>query len=197
MEQQTIIFLGPQGSGKGTQVQLLKDYLTLQDPSRPIIHIDMGAELRKFVSGGGYTQDAVDASLKRGELQPVFLTGYLVAKAFIDGLKGNEHVIVDGFPRTLENLMFFNSGVSFYKRLHPTLLYVNVSDEEAIKRLIKRGRYDDTEDNIRKRLQWTRDQVMPTVEQFRANPDYRCLEINGEQSVEDVQKEIITKLGLV
>lgn len=195
MNQLTAIFLGPQGSGKGTQVGLLKDYLAKHDPERPVMHLDMGASLREFGKSGGYTQELVHASLLRGELQPAFLSSYLMAKFFVENLKGDEHLVIDGFPREIVQAEIFDTAMRFYKR-EPFLLLINISDDEAVARLLKRGRADDTEESIRHRLSWSRAQVMPTVEAYRKNPLYRVMDVDGARPVEEVHQDILRKLGL-
>ena len=196
MQPQTIIFLGPQGSGKGTQVELLKTFLKNADPARTIAHLEMGAELRKFAGEGGYTQELTQGILDRGEMVPAFLSSHLMSKFLIGNLKGDEHLFVDGFPREPKQAAIFDTAITFYKRPNPTLLFVNISDNEAVVRLLKRGRHDDTEESIRNRLAWSREQVMPTIENYRANPLYRFVEINGEQTPEQVHADVLKALGL-
>ena len=171
VEQQTVIFLGPQGSGKGTQVQLFKKFLTDTDSDRPIVHMEMGAALRRFsaVENSGYTQDLVRASLARGEFQPAFISSYLMAQIFIEQMQGNEHFIVDGFPREPIQAAIFDTAMDFYKRDPRIILNVIVSEEESLRRLLARGRNDDTEAGIRERLRWNREQVMPMIENYRSN----------------------------
>ncbi len=193
MEQQTIIFLGPQGSGKGTQVGLLQNFLK-QNDSRDVVYLEVGATLREFGAEAGYTQELVGASVKRGELQPGFISGYLASKFLIENLHGNEHLIVDGFPRNEENWMTLVSAFDFYKRERPTVVYINISDEEAVKRLLLRNRSDDTEEGIRKRLAWSHKQAAPIIEHFRSHSSYSVLDIDGERSIEVIHKDIIDKL---
>lgn len=196
MEQQTIILLGPQGSGKGTQVQLLAQYLEKKDAGRPVYHFSVGELLRQFGSEGGYTEDRVNTSLLRGEMQPGFISSYLVARYFIVNLKGNEHIIIDGYPRSPENLVNFDSAMDFYGRMLPTLVYLNIPDEESVTRLLKRGRSDDTEEGIRKRLAWTKEQFAPTIEHFTNNPKYRFLEVDGLGTIDEVHARILNVLNL-
>ena len=194
VEQQTIIFLGPQGSGKGTQVELLQEFLK-EGGKREVLYLEVGAALRAFGAQPGPTQEMVGASLKRGELQPGFISGYLAAKFFIENLHLDSHLLVDGFPRNEENWMTLVSAMSFYKRA-PTLVYLHISDEEAVKRLLLRKRYDDTVEGIKKRLAWSHAQVLPIVEHFRTQPEYRLLDIDGERSIEEIHTDIVTQLGL-
>jgi len=192
---QTTIFLGPQGSGKGTQAKLLKEYLERNDSVHSVRYLEMGRSLREFGESGGYTQQLVHESLLRGELQPAFLSSYLMAKFFIEEVKGEEHIVVDGFPRELVQANIFDTAIEFYKR-KPVLLYVNVPDEEAVARLLKRGRNDDTEEGIRHRLSWSRVQMMPTIEAYKNNALYRVVEINGAQEREAVHQNILKALSL-
>ena len=71
------------------------------------------------------------------------------------------------------------------------VVHLDITDEEAMKRLLARKRYDDTEAAIRERLQWYKAEVVPAVEYYREKG--RLVEINGEQSVEAVHQEIVEK----
>lgn len=198
MNQQTVIFLGPQGSGKGTQVQLFKKFLQDNDPERPVVHMEMGAALRQFSSAenSGFTQDLVRASLARGEFQPAFISSYLMARIFIEQMRGNEHFIVDGFPREPKQAAVFDTAMDFYKRDPRYILNVIVSEEESVKRLLARGRNDDTEAGIRERLRWNREQVTPMIEMYRSNEAYTVIDIEGVGDVDEIHREILKVLGL-
>ena len=196
MESLTVIFAGPQGSGKDTQVALLKNYLTHHD-STPVVHFDAVTELRAFAHEGGYTQDIVEKSLMRGELQPMFVLAHAMSRFFITLLKGNEHLLVSGFPRSDDQMMLFESAISFYKRKQPVLLYLVVPEEVSVERLMKRGRSDDTEESIRKRLHWNQEQTLPVMKAFQKNPLYRYIEIDGTASIEAIHAEILKQLNLV
>ena len=196
VNQLTVIFAGPQGSGKDTQVSLLKTYLEKNDPARPTIHFDAGTALRVFAAHKGYTQEKVDASLKRGELQPMFVLADVMSEFFISNIKGDEHLLVSGFPRREDQQMLFDSAMDFYWCERPTLLFLSLPEEESLRRLLKRGRNDDTEAGIRERLRWTQSQTLPVLEKFRTNPKYRYIEIDGNRTIEDIHADILGKLNL-
>ncbi len=196
MELQTIIFLGPQGSGKGTQVELLAQFLEKNDPARPTFHFSVGELLREFGLETGYTEARVHQSLLGGNMQPSFISSYLVARFFIRHLEGKEHLIIDGYPRSPENNVSFDSAMDFYGRKTPTLIYLTLPDEEAVTRLLKRGRNDDTEEGIRKRLAWTKEQFSTTIEHFQNNPAYRFMEVDGLGTIEEVHGRVLTALEL-
>ncbi|HEX8993640.1 MAG TPA: nucleoside monophosphate kinase, partial [Candidatus Paceibacterota bacterium] len=132
MELQTIVFLGPQGSGKGTQVELLAKFLEQNDPAHPTFHFSVGELLREFGLETGYTEARVHESLLGGNMQPSFISSYLVARFFIRHLEGREHLILDGYPRSPENIVSFDSAMQFYGRVQPTLIYLTLPDEESV-----------------------------------------------------------------
>ena len=71
----TIIFIGPQGSGKGTQIEKLDAVLTEKDPSRDTIDFQTGRRFRALaMKGEGYTEEHVAQTLDSGVLQPLFLS---------------------------------------------------------------------------------------------------------------------------
>ena len=87
-----------------------------------------------------------------------------------------------------------HSVFDFYKLLKPQVIYLNVGTDWATKHLLIRGRHDDNVQDIDNRLKWFDDEVLPTVEFYRKNKYYDFHEINGEQSVEAVRKEIVAKV---
>ena len=197
MQQQTIIFLGPQGCGKGTHAEMLEAYLAKTDPARGVLYFSAGKQLRAFVEQKNYTADLNRSIIAAGGLLPTFLSVHVFSEQLMREMKGNEHLIVDGFPRTEDQVPLLDSAMRFYKREMPTVVYINISDEEAVKRLIKRGRADDTESAIRTRLAWTREHMEPILAWFKANPMYKVVEINGEQTIEAVHNDIDKALGYI
>jgi adenylate kinase len=192
----TLIFLGPQGSGKGTQIELLKSAINGKDPSRAILQFGMGQGLRELANRGDFTGTKTDAILKQGGLIPYAISCSVFAQYLMDNAKGNEHIIIDGFPRTPDQVPMLDSALDFFEAKPAIVVCINISDEEAVVRLLKRGRSDDTEDGIRKRLAWSRKDTMPNIEWFRANPSYKVLDIDGERSVEEIHTDIVQQLGI-
>ncbi|MBY0473296.1 nucleoside monophosphate kinase [Patescibacteria group bacterium] len=196
MNKQTLIFLGPQGSGKGTQIDLLKEHLAKVDTGRTILQFGMGQGLRELATHADFTGKKTDAILRAGGLIPYSVSCAVFAQYLMNNAQGDEHIIIDGFPRTPDQVPMLDSALDFFEAKPATVVCINISDEEAVTRLLKRGRNDDTEEGIRKRLAWSRKDTMPNVEWFRANPSYKVLDIDGERSVEEIQKDIIAQLGL-
>ncbi len=195
----TLIVAGPQGSGKDTQVALLKEFLQIHDPSRRVVHFDAGTALRAYAKHEGVVPARVQEILLAGELVPGFITSQVATEYLMGELVGGEaHIMISGFPREIAQLLILDQLLRFYKRTEPTILYINITDEVAIKRALLRGRHDDTEESIKKRLAWTKSSVGKVMDWCREQSDYyRYTEIQGEQTIEKVQQEILQKLDLV
>jgi adenylate kinase len=196
VNQLTVIFLGPQGCGKGTHAELLQSYLKRTDPGRSVLYFSAGKELRKLVEEQNYTATLNRSVMEKGGLLPTFLSVHVFSEQLMHDMKGDEHLIIDGFPRTEDQVPILDSALRFYKRDDPTIVYINISDEEAVKRLLKRGRADDTEEGIRERLRWTREHTAPILDWFRSNSMYKVVEVDGDASIEEVHARIDQGLGL-
>ncbi len=196
MSPQTFILLGASGSGKGTQANLLQEHLTKRDPDHRIFYLQTGDLVRAFVKGDGYSNKLSMELEQAGKLQPQFLAVYLWVDAFIKNIQGVEHIILDGSPRRLEEAVTFDTAVKFYKRVKPQVIYIRVSKEWSKARLTARGREDDKRAmNIEERLRWFDTEVIPVIEYYRNNPDYHFVEVNGEQAIEAVHRDLVAGIS--
>ena len=97
--------------------------------------------------------------------------------------------ILDGFPRTLAQVKAFKNGID-------KVVYLKVSDKEALWRLSYRNNNDAREDEtlgaIRKRIELFHKFTEPVLDFYRKKG--LLVEIDGEKSIEEIQKEILHKL---
>ncbi len=196
MQPRTVIFYGRSGSGKSTQLGLLKDALTQKDPERSIFYIQTGDEFRKFIGEDSYTSTLARKIADTGGLQPAFLPIWIWTGMLVTNMKGNEHFFCDGLVRRYPEALVFDSAMQFYKRERPDVVNINVSEEWATERLKERGRHDDTSGAIAKRLDWFETEVIPAIHYFRENDYYNFIDVNGEQTREDVFRDITAALKL-
>lgn len=194
MQPQTFVFFGIIGSGKGTQVKLLMDFLQNKD-GRECVYAYPGNEYRNLVQEDNFTGQLIKESMHKGHLQPDFLTNSIVVNILAVALKPEKHLIFDGYPRTLVQAETLDAMVSFFKRDNVKIIYIEISREEAMRRNLERGRADDTKEGIEKRFDEYVNKVVPAMNYFRNRPDYTIYTINGEQSILDVQKDINKALG--
>lgn len=194
MEPLTVLFFGVQGSGKGTQVKLLMEAIKTRS-SEAIIHIDMGALLRASLATGSVTGKLTGEIINIGKRMPDFMPVYLSTKAFADGIVSNkEHIIADGLCRGEDQTRGFDDAMVFYGRSNYHVISLELTDAEATKRLLARGRNDDTPEGIANRLAWYKTDVAPQLAlmEGRGRAVHR---INGDQSVEAVHADILKTLG--
>ena len=197
MKPQTIIFYGSSGAGKGTQAKLLKKYIEEKDTTRKVLYIETGALLREFVKEDNFTSSLTDGMLEEGKLLPSFIPIWVWTDFLIKNYTGNEHLVWDGLARRLHEAVVVDSAIEFYKRENLKIIVLNISKEESTARLRARGRSDDIdEEDIKNRLSWYETEVVPTINFFRENEKYTIIDINGEQSIEEVQSEIREKLNI-
>ncbi len=195
MELKTFIFIGRSGCGKGTQVKLLTDYLREATPEENIFYLQTGQHFRDFVKEEGFANKMASEIMEEGGRQPDFLAVWIWANSFLKNVRNEEHLIVDGTPRSLNEARILDTAMKFYKREKPTIVYIDVSRQWSEERLLARGRADDLEiEDIRKRLDWFEDDVLPAVSFYRENSDYDFIFINGEQTIEEVHGEVMKKV---
>jgi adenylate kinase len=196
MTPQTFILFGPSGSGKGTQAKLLIDYLEKNDPEKKVLYLETGEKLREFAKGDSFSARRTKEVIDAGGLMPEFLPIWLWSQFFIEGISDGEHVVIDGISRRPHEAWILDGAMQFYNRKDPCIISLLVSPEWATERLEERGRLDDKEAEIKKRMEWYEKNVVPALDHFRKNSYYKFLEINGEQSIPEVHQEILSKIGL-
>ncbi len=194
MDPITVLFFGSQGAGKGTQVKMLIDFLKTKS-DRGIIHIDMGQELRNLRDSGTYAGKLTGETIDAGILMPDFMPIYLQTKKVMDNLTGQEHIVADGLARREHQTLAFDDMMNYFKRAKLEIINLVITDDTAVKRLISRGRNDDTEEAIRRRLAWTKTDVLPQLELLKSR-GRTIHEIDGEPDVQTIHKHILAALKL-
>ena len=126
-----IILLGAQGSGKGTQAELLSQ--TLGVP-----HIASGDLFRKAIDEKTELGIKAKAYIDRGELVPDDLTVTMVVKR-LEEPDCSQGVLFDGFPRTVAQAEVLDKGLQEVGKQIDLAIYLQVLREELLKRLS--GRY--------------------------------------------------------
>jgi adenylate kinase len=194
---QTVIFIGRSGSGKGVQSAHLQEYLKGKYPETPTLYIEMGDYFRKYIKSDGLTWERAREVNQVGGRQPSFLAVWVWSEIFIEKLTGNEHLVFDGTPRSVEEARLLDTAFPFYRRENPTVVFLNVSRTWAEARLAGRGRADDVNPEVvKRRLEFYEQDVVPAIEYYRASSNYRFLDINGEQTPAKVFEDIVAGLDI-
>lgn len=179
-----IFILGPQGSGKGTQANLLAEKLGIPALSMGQILRDeiaseseLGKELAVILNAGNLVSDEMALRMLQGRLsKDDVANGY----------------ILDGYPRTKEQY-------EASKELEPPtdVLLIDVPREESMARLMKRaeleGRVDDTEEVIKHRLSLYETETEPLLALYEEAGFLK--RIDGVGSVEEIHARVMEAIS--
>ena len=185
---EVLIFLGPPGSGKGTQAEILTEKLKY-------LHISVGDLLRENISNNTELGKQATSYVNSGELVPDALIIELVNSCIQDLQNKNlqfKGVILDGFPRTINQAISLDNKIKDLGSIIKAVIYLDISDEKIISRLQNRGRNDDKPELIINRLNVYRKQTEPLLGFYS---EKKLLEtINGDQDLEGVNNNILNVL---
>lgn len=188
-----LVIFGPEGSGKGTQADLLAKHFNLPiytsgDLVREAAssdHTELGEICRKALSTGTYVADRTMYSLWENRLQtPEAKKGF----------------ILDGFPRNAAQAKYLLEKLSMYGYELDKVIYLKLSDEQAANRLKLRNRamYEgakvshDSRELVAKRLATFRALEGPHIKYLKEKG--LILRIDADQTVEEVFADIIKGL---
>ena len=197
MDPQTFIFFGIVGSGKGTQVKKLREYLHDNDKKEQV-YIGTGEIFRRIINAAkdDFEKDLA-AHIVAGNLVPDEYTNKLVWNELkAQQLSAEKHLVMDGYPRTAAQSRELEKMMDHYHREDIKIVFLELSKEEALERNLLRGRHDDTEEGLRKRFEEYEKKVIPAMGYFEGKPGYQIYKINGAQSIENVHRDIKKVLNL-
>ena len=174
-----IVMLGGPGSGKSTYTEYLIKHFN-------ITHIYPGGMLRKEVEKGSEIGKIAKSIIDRGEFVPNQIVLELIKKKVEQSPQG---YVLDGWPRYMQQVEDMEKNEIGYDYA----VFLDVSREEVMRRLLARGRADDTEEIIGNRIELYKKETGPVIEYMRKRPGF--LEIKAEGGTpEETANEIIRKI---
>ncbi len=196
MQPLTIAFFGISGSGKGTQCALLETYLKERDPSRPIVRPEMGNLLREFMRTGTSLAERTGEIVNAGGLVPSFIPIHMLTGMLNEAFDGTQHLILDGTCRRPDQSRAVDDMMKLWGRKDLQAVVLNLSKDEAKKRLIARGRVDDaTDEALNSRFAWYEEHVVPSIDELRAL-GWTMHEIEGAATPQEVFTNMMAALKL-
>ncbi len=208
-----IVLLGIQGSGKGTQSKFLQDRYGLA-------YFETGSALRKLSQENSELGTKVKSIIEAGHLVPSEVVMDIIAD-FMHKLPENTQVLFDGIPRKLDQADLFEEVMKKNGREFKCV-YIDLTEEEAIRRLTTRRicekckavypatyehevcsacggklitRSDDNPESIKNRLHAFFTETSPVIERYRTRE--ALIDVNGQQSIEEVTKELFGMLDSI
>lgn len=176
-----IILIGPPGSGKSTQGSLLGDRLNIP-------YISAGKMLRSISEGTSKDAEMIREYVNNGNLLPDDVMLPLI-QSFLKDAKFDNGFVLDGFPRTLNQALGFETQID-------KVVYVRLTDEEAMNRIRTRTekRNDQSEETVRHRLTIFHTETDEVIKHYRGLG--KLIEVDGMPAIEDIHIEILEKLGI-
>lgn len=173
-----MIILGRQGAGKGTQAARLSERYGIP-------HISTGDMLRAAVQEGTELGQMAKSIMDAGDLVPDKVMNGIVAErlAAADAVDG---FLLDGFPRSDVQAEWLNDtlapdGIDL-------VVSLEVPDDIVIERMLARGRADDTEAAIRRRLDLYEAETAPLMDYYRGIG--KLVSVNGHGEEDEVESRL-------
>lgn len=174
-----IVFFGPAGAGKSVQGQILA-----------------ARQGWRWLSAGQILRDAHDEELTR-----IMHEGSLVPHDVITRIMGEsitkagdiDQVILDGFPRQLEQAKWLIDSKTDHGRDIALVVVLEVPREELLKRLAIRGRVDDTPQAIDHRLTIYRQEMYPILS-LLSEDHIPVVHIDGVGTVGEIHDRVYAEL---
>ncbi len=190
MTDEIIFFIGPQGSGKGTQAKLLAQRLGF-------FYWEMGGILREVAAEATPLGQTVKDMIDRGVLLEDS-TLLEVATSRLVKMSAGQGIIFDGIPRRVGQAEFLLNFLKTQDRAKFITIFIDLPRSESLKRLMLRAetehRKDDTEETINFRLNQYEEDTLPVLDYLRK--ETRFITIDGKPLIEEVTVSINHELGL-
>jgi len=180
-----LLFLGAPGAGKGTQAELLSQNYSY-------LHLSTGELLRKEIEINTILGRQVKDIINSGAL----VSDELVLKIVRQNLDSDHNKkgwILDGYPRNLSQANSLNEVLNEINQPLEVVFYLDIPEEVLIKRLLLRGRKDDTEETIRTRVDIYKKTTEPLIQYFK---DLSLLEyIDADRDLKTISSDIKQKMA--
>jgi len=170
-----MVILGRQGSGKGTQSELICEAFGC-------IHLSTGEMLRAAVSEGSELGRQADSLMSAGELVGDDVVNGIVAERLARPDVARSGVLFDGFPRTAEQAAALKAMLDEQGQALTLAVNIDVSVADVTQRMLDRGRRDDTHEAIRRRLDLYDDQTAPLLDWFAGQGLLETVDGTGTES---------------
>ena len=179
-----VILLGPPNSGKGTQARFVAERLGIP-------HISTGDMLREARDAGTELGERVKGLLANGVLVDDDTMADLVAER-LSRPDARDGFLLDGYPRTIRQ--FHDLDRILEGSDVDAVLLIEVPEEVLVERGLDRGREDDTEEVIRKRIRVYHQDTEPVVDRYRNSG--RLEKVDGNRPIAEVTEQVLEALGV-
>ncbi|MGW1679080.1 adenylate kinase [Saccharopolyspora sp. NPDC002376] len=177
-----LVLVGPPGAGKGTQAAVLSEQLGVP-------HISTGDLFRANIGNETPLGQKAKSYMDAGELVPDEVTNEMVRDRLSDE-DAAQGFLLDGYPRNTAQADVLRDMLADKGTELTAVLQFDVPEEELVTRMLARGRSDDTEDVIRRRLAVYREETEPLLSYYQD----RIIKIDAVGSIEDITARALAAL---
>ena len=186
-----LILFGPPGSGKGTQSEKLIAKYGLK-------HLSTGDLLRHEINNQTPLGKEAQNFMDKGQLVPDEVVIGMISSA-LDENPDARGFLFDGFPRTPAQAKALDNLLELKEAPIAAMLALDVSEEELVKRLLKRGetsgRSDDNNESvIRARIVEYQNKTAVVADYYRQFD--KVVMIKGEGTVEDIFERLCAEIDI-
>jgi len=179
-----IVLLGKQGSGKGTQGARLAERFHMR-------HLSTGEMFRDSAEVGVAAGLRAKEYMDRGELVPDDLVVAVVEERFANPREVRPGFVLDGFPRT--RLQALELDRILADQPLDVVIDLEVPTDVVVERMRARGREDDTDESIRKRLALYETETKPLVDFYRDRS--LLVTVNGFGTEDEVERSLLAAVA--
>ncbi|MFP5331882.1 MAG: adenylate kinase [Acidimicrobiia bacterium] len=178
-----LLFVGPPGAGKGTQAERVAKELGIAHVSTGDMFralddtSELGRRVKDIMESGGYVSDDIVIEM-------------LEARIASDDAR--DGYILDGFPRTVPQAEALDEFLGDHGL--DAVVVFDIDTDVVVRRMLDRGRADDTEETIRTRLEVYAEQTEPLIGRYEARGLVR--RVNAEGEVDDITQRVLDVLGV-
>lgn len=211
-----VVFLGPPGSGKGTQADILHE-------QHGFFHFDTGSRLRAEIASGSELGARIEQYTNAGKLVPIDIIREMIKRFFSASDAGR--IMFDGFPRNLEQARVLDESLLEHNVKLDCAIYLEIDEDSLLNRIVNRRfcpqcgdiynlqsnpprqagvcdkdgaaliqRQDDTAEVFGTRLTVYLHETMPVLEHYRKQGLLNT--IDGDFDIGEVSKAIVELLGV-
>ena len=175
-----VIMLGGPGSGKSTYSKFITKHFQIP-------HVYTGDMMRSLAQQDTDIGKKVKSALDKGD--------YVDTKIVLDTLEARlqrkdtkRGYVLDGFPRSMQQVREMERRNIGYDHV----VFLDVAEDEVVRRLTSRGRADDKPDIIKNRIAVYKRETMPVIKHFENK--MLNIRVEGGEQIEDVAANIIDRL---
>ena len=175
-----VIMLGGPGSGKSTYSKFITNHFQIP-------HVYTGDMMRSLAQQDTDIGKKVKSALDKGD--------YVDTKIVLDTLEARlqrkdtkRGYVLDGFPRSMQQVREMERRNIGYDHV----VFLDVAEDEVVRRLTSRGRADDKPDIIKNRIAVYKRETMPVIKHFENK--MLNIRVEGGEQIEDVAANIIDRL---